>query len=286
MARGLGEADVARNDGPENLATEMVEQLTRNLLVEIASWVVHGAQKPFDDEPRVDTRAHPFDRGAKSAQTFKGVVFTLDRDENAVGRDERVEGQNVQARGAIDQDPREPFAQGCQRLGEPPLGPPLARHDDFSGRQIGMRGQKAETQGTRLHFVEETGDRPTTDEDVVDGRIEASPVDSDPCRGVGLGVEIDEKNRQTVTRQGGREVDGGRRFADTPFLVGDSNDGAHVDRPVEGEGFDRTTVSRKSSLRPKASGKRGAKTGRHVGDKASISVRPRRPLRRCQTVAS
>ena len=38
---------------------------------------------------------------------------------------------------------------------------------------------------------------------------------------VGLGVEVDEQRLALAQRQGGRQVDGGRRLADAALLIGD-----------------------------------------------------------------
>ena len=63
---------------------------------------------------------------------------------------------------------------------------------------------------------------------MVDRRIKAGLVDTEPCGGVSLGIEIDEEGR--VTRQGkpGREIDRGRRLADAALLVNDGDCSGYI----------------------------------------------------------
>ncbi len=58
--------------------------------------------------------------------------------------------------------------------------------------------------------------------------METDLVDTEPCGGVSLGIEIDEEGR--VTRQGeaGREIDRGRRLADTALLVNDGDCSGYI----------------------------------------------------------
>ena len=65
--------------------------------------------------------------------------------------------------------------------------------------------------------------RRAVDERVIERMTDAVALDPDAARRVALRIRIDEQRLALGDRQGGREVDGGRRFTDATFLVGNSD---------------------------------------------------------------
>jgi hypothetical protein len=71
-------------------------------------------------------------------------------------------------------------------------------------------------------------DRRLFGQTVEDAVAEAAAVDAHARRGVGLVVEIDQKHGFAQLRQRAGEIDGGRRFSDAAFLIGDGENQSHV----------------------------------------------------------
>ena len=55
-------------------------------------------------ESRVQRAAHLLDRGQQLRQAFEGEEFALQRHDDRVGGGERVDGQQIERRRAVDQD--------------------------------------------------------------------------------------------------------------------------------------------------------------------------------------
>ena len=51
---------------------------------------------------------------------------------------------------------------------------------------------------------------------------------ADAAGEVALGIDVDEQHALSGERQRGREVDGGRGFADAALLIGDGDDAGHI----------------------------------------------------------
>ncbi len=94
-----------RGDGGlEELVGEECLEILRDLLGEVGAVVVHGEYDAFEGEAALkawETRS----RGAHElGDAFEGKVLGLHGDEEAVGGYERVKGEEVEGRGAVEDD--------------------------------------------------------------------------------------------------------------------------------------------------------------------------------------
>jgi hypothetical protein len=73
-----------------------------HLVRQVRPLVEHAEQDPLQLQARVIGRAHAIDGGHQMAQPLEGVVLALHRDQHRVGRDQRVEREQAQARRAAE----------------------------------------------------------------------------------------------------------------------------------------------------------------------------------------
>ena len=93
VAGGFGEADVAGDDGIEEQVAEVLFKLFADFDDEAAAAVVHGADDAGYIEVGVDGLADFADGGHEVGNAFEGVVFAKHGDDDAVGGDQAVEGE-------------------------------------------------------------------------------------------------------------------------------------------------------------------------------------------------
>lgn len=70
----------------------------------IRSSVEHAENNPLDLQLWIQALFDKFDRTDQLTDTFERIKFTLDRNQNAVYRRERIDRQKSQRRRAIDED--------------------------------------------------------------------------------------------------------------------------------------------------------------------------------------
>ena len=101
---GFGQADAAGNDGFEDLVFEELPQVGGDLAGEVGPVVEHREQNAFDFERMVEGLADAVDGVHEFGDAFEGEEFALDGDEDGIGGDQGVEGEEVEGRRAIDED--------------------------------------------------------------------------------------------------------------------------------------------------------------------------------------
>src|SRR6266567_4928800 len=90
VARSLGEAHAARDDGVEDGPIHMAAHLGRNLKRESGASVVHGQHDTIDLQTAVQTLADEADGIHQLAETLQGVVLGLYRNQYAIGGRQRI----------------------------------------------------------------------------------------------------------------------------------------------------------------------------------------------------
>ena len=155
-------------------------------------------------------------------QAFERVVLRLHRHEHAVGRGERVDRQRPERRRAIEEDEVVAVGAGGESLGEIPLAVGAARELDHGAREIRLRGNEVEIR--ERGRMNELGKRRAVEEVIARRSVRAHPK---PRGRVRLRIEVDHERALAGLGQAGGEVDGGRRFPDTAFLVRNGVDAAH-----------------------------------------------------------
>ena len=99
MAGGLGKPDVPRYEGIEDGLAELVPDLVGHLLGEVGPDVVHGEDYAVEVEILVEVTLNQRNGPHELTHALQGVIFALDRDHEAVGGDEGVDGEESQRRG-------------------------------------------------------------------------------------------------------------------------------------------------------------------------------------------
>ena len=119
VARGLGQADVARDHGIEHGLGEMRPHLDRHFGGQVRPCVVHRENDALHGEVGIQVIAHEVHRSDELGQPLEGVVLALDRDQDRVRRSERIDGQEAERRGAIEEDVVEVLDEGVDEASEP-----------------------------------------------------------------------------------------------------------------------------------------------------------------------
>ena len=100
----FGQADAAGDDGPEDLVLEEFPQVGGHLAGEVGPVIVHGEENAFDGEGVLEGLANAVDGVHEFGDAFQGEELALDGDEDGIGGDQGVEGEQVEGGRAIDQD--------------------------------------------------------------------------------------------------------------------------------------------------------------------------------------
>ena len=237
VAGGFGEPDVAGDDGFEQLVAEECFEVFGDLLGEIGAVVEHREQDAFERKGRVEGCGDAVEGGHEFGDAFEGEVFGLHRDEQAICGDQSIEGEEVERGRAVEDDEWVFGADGLKGVAEAELaalgGDQLevgADHVAGAGdeTEVGNFGGECGLVGGRL-----------IEENVVDGQpgliVGRGAAKAHAAGGVGLGVAVDEEGGDAFEGEGGREVDGGGRFADSALLIDDSDDLGHAKARVAEE---------------------------------------------------
>ena len=100
----FGQADAARDDGPEDLVAEELAEVGGHLAGEVGAVVVHGEEDAFDRAGDVEGVADPVDGIHEFGDALEGEELALDGNEDGIGGDQGVEGEEVEGGRAIDED--------------------------------------------------------------------------------------------------------------------------------------------------------------------------------------
>ena len=87
-------------------------------LGEVGAVVVHGEGDAFDDEAGIEGLADALDGIEQLADAFEGEVFGLHGDEDGVGGDQGVEGEQVERGRAVEDDDVKLVANGLQGVAQ------------------------------------------------------------------------------------------------------------------------------------------------------------------------
>lgn len=137
----------------------------------------------------------------KLAQAFQRVVLALYRNEDFAGSAECVDGEQTQARGAIDKDEVQPVLAVLRPfLGVDVNGPAKSlltsnqRHEfDLRAGQVD-RGRRADQVGNVGALSDDVLQRKIINEDVVNAVDVGVVLDAKSGRCVALGIDVDNKN--------------------------------------------------------------------------------------------
>jgi hypothetical protein len=91
MTWSFRQTDISWNYGRENLRAEEAAKVGGNLTRKRGALVVHGEQDTFDAERGIQRAANAHQRIKQFGNAFERVILALDRNEDGVARDERVQ---------------------------------------------------------------------------------------------------------------------------------------------------------------------------------------------------
>ena len=134
VAGSLRQPHVARDAGCAQLLPEEGLQLARYLLRQVGAIVEHGEHNALDRERRVQALAQAFQRVQKLADAFEREVLRLHGDEDGVGRDEGVDGQEIQRRRTVEDREGIAIADGGQGVAQAELAAILANQKGGVGK--------------------------------------------------------------------------------------------------------------------------------------------------------
>ena len=185
---------------------------------------------------RIERAADALDRAQQMAETFEGIKLGLQRHENRIGRDQRVDGQNAEGRRAVDENvvPAVPLLlQSALQPGVPAFG---GHQLDLRARQVDGGRHDRHVRHRRLDDAVLQGGR--TQQGLIDGWAATSPIQTDTGRGVALRIQIDDQNPLATGRKGGGEIDRGGGLADPALLIGNRENAWPGVRRSHGEVLD------------------------------------------------
>ena len=169
VARRLGNAHRARDDGLKSVVREVRANLALDLLGELRALVRHREQHARDTQARVKIHADAFDSVPQLAEALQGVVFGLDRDHDFIGSNHDIERHEAERRRAVDQDDVNISVLGdvfAQRLTQSILTALDVDELDLGAGQVdrGRAHDNTVDVGARLHDV---GNASSADNDVI-----------------------------------------------------------------------------------------------------------------------
>ena len=171
----------------------------------------------------VEPRDDELDRLKQLPEPVQRQEVRLERNEDFAGGGQRVDRQNPQGRGAVDDlivvrsaVGRGPFK--AQFPAQNPFPPDLAGQFDFGPRQIEVRGNDPEAFG---RLPADRTDRGVAGHHVINRRFAGLRLHPQIERGVGLRVHVDQKDPFPPARERRGQVDRRGGLSDTPFLIHD-----------------------------------------------------------------
>ena len=153
------------------------------------------------------------------------VVLALEGDEDAVGGGERVQGEEAEARGAVDEDVVVLADDGRERLFQPVLAGHDAHELDLGPGQVAVGGHERQVLEVGRHH--ELGERSLLDERLVEARPGLAGLAAEAGGQVALGVGVHGEDPPLGGGQARGEVDRRRGLADPALLVGDRDGASH-----------------------------------------------------------
>src|ERR1039457_3466113 len=224
----FGQANAAGDDGAEDLVLEELAQVGGHLAGEVGPVVVHGEEDAFDGEGVLEAFANPVDGVHEFRYSFQGEEFALDGDQDGMGGDQRIEGEQVESWGAIDQNEAVGVADLGQALAEGVLA--MGDVDEFQvGADQGLVGGD-DVQAFESGGADGVPGVGVAQQDVVEAGFVGVLGDTETAGGIALWVGVHHQDPYVVGCQGSGEVDGGRGFPDAALLVGNSEDSAQAFR--------------------------------------------------------
>ena len=162
------------------------------------------------------------------AQTLQREKFALQRHKHRVGSGERVDGEQIQRRRAVDQHIGDRLVVDghfgnviqCRLQTKRPI--PLGGDHQFHTQQVHGRGNDRNVGHIGKHRC--VLDGRFVEQQVIGRALTLLAAEPKPGGGIALRIEIDDQNTLANRGEGSCKVNGRRRLADTTLLIGECND--------------------------------------------------------------
>ena len=198
-----------------------------HLLTQPGPRVRHGQQDTLDLELRIQSGLNAPHRRHQLGQPLEREVLAVERYQHRMRRHERIQGQQPQRRGRVDEDVVMPLDGRTQQRAQPTLSLGQSDQLDFGAGQM-MVGRNQPQAGDRRVQLELLRGDAVRRQRMVDGASMGDPrPEPETTREIRLRIEIDQEYLLVAHRQRCREIDGRGRLADAALLIGDCDNPAH-----------------------------------------------------------
>jgi hypothetical protein len=173
---------------------------------------------------RIERGLHLLDCLQKLRQSFEREELTLQWHENRICCGHRVDRQQVERWRTVDQDVIEILSTRAaielpQGIAQAEGAIALLTDFKLEARQVERR--RGDVKLGHAGLQDGVAHRHRAGEHIVSRCAARFALDAQPGRGITLRVEIDDQYMLADRGECGPEIDGGRRFADPTFLIGD-----------------------------------------------------------------
>src|SRR5919198_6102116 len=201
----LAELDGIANDAREDVViaddTKLVEHVPR----QVRAAVVEGRQETEDPEVAVELHPDHVDDLDEVRQALHRVVLRLDRNDDAVRRDEPIDSQEPEIRGAVDECKVVALELTIDRVAQDLFTPERGEELALSRRQIDVRRRDVDARDLRRSgdFANRCA---AVREDVRHRLFHGVEVDAHPRGEIRLGIHVDAQDAEALLSQSACQV--------------------------------------------------------------------------------
>ena len=201
----------------------MVADLVDHVLRETGLSVDHREDDAIELERRIHRRADALNRARDEREAVHRKEFGLNRNEHAVGRDERTRHDDAEGRRTVEDDVVEGtgFLDRSQRILDHLQAILTNAELQFSTSQIDLG--RDDVQVVPLSRLNDVLNRLLTQQDGIKGNA-LLLLETETERRMRLGIEVDDEDGPLARGQRRRQVHNRRRLADAALLVRNRND--------------------------------------------------------------
>ena len=218
----LGELDVARDLGSEDLVAVVLIKLGDDLHGEQESAVEHRDENTRDRKLGVVHSLDAVDGYHELRETLERVELALHRNYDTVARGKRVDGEHSERGRAVDEDVVVVILNALKALLDAEFGLVDVKKLEFCACERGICGDNVEIFVGSL--LNDLLDGNFTRQKLLGGSLESFFGNSDAAGRVTLGVKVDDKYPESKDTERRRDVNTGGGLTDAALLVSKRND--------------------------------------------------------------
>jgi hypothetical protein len=180
---------------------------------------------------RVDPLVDQIDSLKQLAEPLQGQKVRLQRDQDFLGGRQRVEREQAERRGAVDEAEVELLLVRLHRFTQDDLAADHADQLGLGADEIDVGRQQPEIgphEHQALHEIRRLGQH------LIGAGLDTLGLDPEVDRQVGLGIEVDDDHAPARRGQCRRRVDRRRRLADPALLIQDCNRSQSINLAARG----------------------------------------------------